>query len=83
MNTYPKEPVFKDLNSKNIGVDQCSGRLNLTINVILDLNNIPLKILEIQNDILEGLSTSSNVCSGVYKYPKHTLHFSVIDFLDF
>jgi hypothetical protein len=56
--------------------------LNLTISVILHLNNIPAKILDIREEIARDLDSTEEISEdAIYKYRLNTLHFSAINFI--
>jgi len=79
-----KKEIDFPLHLNGVKEDKKPKKYNLSIAVILELNNDKNKtferILNIQNQVLIGVNAQSLVGSGIYKYPRYTIHFTVITF---
>lgn len=68
------------LHLSGVGIDRNPKTWYLTICAILNSNNGAEGAVRIQEEILNGINTQGIIGSGIYKYPKETIHFSIINF---
>lgn len=70
------------LELKGLGIDKNPLTYFLTINVILNKNNVIDDVKRVQKELIKGINAQELIGSGIYKYPKNGIHFSIINFSD-
>lgn len=72
------------LSLKEIGLDTQSKKYFLTVNAILQKmgNGCVDEAIKLRDRILSGIDAGKLLGSGIYNYPKESIHFSIINFKD-
>ena len=65
-------------------IDTAKLTWNITLSVsISENNNCALNsLISIQEELLRGINCTQKIKQGIYKYPKDSIHFSLINFQD-